>query len=105
MPPVIVKRKMCPGIEGLEGSNHGHDVIPVKTAIKYLTSRGYPSTVSAILQNIKPTSISYIHMGSTIDKGANRVEFGEAVSRVLDKIGKEEAAKKVMVIDSASYRL
>lgn len=95
---------MCPGIEGLEGSNHGHDVIPVKIAVNYLTSRGYPSTVCAILQNIKPTSTPYTYMGSTSDKGANRVEFGEAVSRVLDKIGKAEAAKKVMVIDSASCR-
>ena len=91
---------MCPGIEGLEGSNHGHDVIPVDTAIKYLTGRGYPPTVGAILKNIKPASISYIHLGSTKERGANRVQFGEAVSNVLDKIGKEEAAKKVMVIDS-----
>jgi len=93
---------MCPGIEGLEGSNHGHDVIPVDTAVKYLTSRGYPDAVSAILKNIKPTSLSYLHAGSTKEKGANRVEFGEAVSRVLDKIGKTEAAKKVMIIDSMS---
>lgn len=31
---LIAKRKMCPGIEGLEGSSHGHDVIPVDKAIK-----------------------------------------------------------------------
>ncbi|KAF8575556.1 thiamine diphosphate-binding protein [Ramaria rubella] len=97
---VIVKRKMCPGIEGLEGSNHGHDVIPVALAIKYLTSRGYPSSVGDILTSIKPSSVPYLHVGSTKEKGANRVEFGEAVCRVLDKLSKEEAAKKVMVIDS-----
>jgi transketolase len=30
---LIAKRLMCPGIQGLEGSNHGHDVIPVDKAI------------------------------------------------------------------------
>jgi transketolase N-terminal domain/subunit len=30
---LIAKRLMCPGIQGLEGSNHGHDVIPVPKAI------------------------------------------------------------------------
>jgi hypothetical protein len=83
---VIIKRKMCPGIEGLEGSNHEHDVIPVATAVKYLTSRRYPKSVTAILTKIKAASVSYVHAGSTTDKGTNHVEFGEAVSRVLDKI-------------------
>lgn len=31
---LISKRVMCPGIEGLEGEPHGHDVIPVDKAIK-----------------------------------------------------------------------
>ncbi|KIJ25680.1 hypothetical protein M422DRAFT_77069 [Sphaerobolus stellatus SS14] len=97
---VIIKRKMCPGVEGLEGSNHGHDVVPVKTAIKHLLGRGYPQSSLDILNNIKPYSTPYLHIGSSNDRGANRVEFGEAVCRVLDKIGKEEAAKKVVVIDS-----
>lgn len=38
---VINHRPMCPGIAGLEGSNHGHDVISVKLAIEYLEARGY----------------------------------------------------------------
>lgn len=37
---VISKRKMAPGIADIEGSTHGHDVIPVKSAIKYLEDRG-----------------------------------------------------------------
>lgn len=32
--------------------------------------------------------------------GANRVVFSEAVKLVLDKLGKEEAVKKVIVIDT-----
>ncbi|KAJ8508744.1 hypothetical protein ONZ45_g9021 [Pleurotus djamor] len=98
---VVSKRLMAPGIPDIEGSSHGHDVIPVKSAIKYLTSRGYDEKViSDILLNIKATPSPFIYEGSSKEVGANRVVFGEAVNLVLDKIGKEEAAKKVMVIDS-----
>ncbi|MEO1352650.1 MAG: transketolase, partial [Cyanobacteria bacterium J06635_15] len=33
---VVNKRPMSVGIEGIEGSTHGHDVIPVDAALKYL---------------------------------------------------------------------
>ncbi|KAG1798438.1 thiamine diphosphate-binding protein [Suillus plorans] len=98
---VVAKRLMAPGVADIEGSTHGHDVIPVKAAIKYLTARGYPTSVSEdILNNIKPASVPYLYIGSTKEVGANRVVFGEAVNLVLDKLSKEEAAEKVMVIDS-----
>ncbi|EJD02431.1 Thiamin diphosphate-binding protein [Fomitiporia mediterranea MF3/22] len=98
---VVSKRKMAPGIAAIEGSPHGHDVIPVKAAIQYLESRGYPAAVASdILLNIKPTSVPYIYVGSTRENAATRVEFGEAVSRVLDGYSKEENAKRVLVIDS-----
>ena len=94
---------MAIGIPDIEGSPHGHDVIPVKSAIKYFTSRGYPdSMASDILLNIKPSSVPILHIGSTKEVGANRVVFGEAVNSVLDKLTKEEAAAKVLVIDSES---
>ncbi|EJT98028.1 transketolase [Dacryopinax primogenitus] len=97
---LITKRKMCPGVKGLEGSTHGHDVIPVKTAVEYLQGRGYGTAITDILLNIKPTTIPYVYEGSSRDNNANRVVFGEAVSDVLDGLSKEEAAEKVMVIDS-----
>ncbi|GJJ12442.1 hypothetical protein Clacol_006684 [Clathrus columnatus] len=97
---VVIKRKMCPGVEGLEGSNHGHDVVPVKTAVKYLLSRGYPKSVGDILSNIKPAEVPYLYVGSTVEKGANRVEFGEAVVRYLDQLDRKEATEKYMVIDN-----
>jgi len=90
---------MAPGITDIEGSPHGHDVIPVKSAIKYLEARGYPNFAD-ILNNIKPQSQPYLYVGSSKDLGANRVVFGEAVNLVLDKLSKEEAKSKVMVIDS-----
>jgi hypothetical protein len=94
---------MAPGVADIEGSPHGHDVIPVKAAIKYLESRGYPTSVSSdILTNIKPTSVPYLYVGSTRENEANRVQFGKAVCKVLDRYEKEENARRVMVIDSAS---
>ncbi|GAA94550.1 uncharacterized protein L969DRAFT_86963 [Mixia osmundae IAM 14324] len=97
---LIVKRVMCPGIDGLEGSTHGHDVIPVPKAIKYLKDRGYPDTVGEILSNIKPAPNPYLYTGVSKELGACRVEFGDAVNAQLDKMTKEEAARTVMCIDS-----
>lgn len=97
---------MAPGIADIEGSSHGHDVIPVKSAIKYLTSRGYPlASFESIYTSIKANNSTYQYIGSTKEVGANRVIFGEAVNLVLDGLSKEEAAKKVMVIDSKSLIL
>ncbi|KAF9478837.1 transketolase [Pholiota conissans] len=96
---VIAKRHMAPGIPDIEGSTHGHDVIPVKSAVKYLEKRGLASFVS-IYDNIKPSLNPILYTGSSKEVGANRVVFGEAVNLVLDKYSKDENAKKVMVIDS-----
>ncbi|KAJ7895095.1 thiamine diphosphate-binding protein [Mycena leptocephala] len=96
---VIAKRLMAPGIVDIEGSPHGHDVIPVKSAVKHLISRGYPD-FSELYAGMKAVDQAYLHIGSTTERGANRVVFGEAVNLVLDKLSKEEAAAKVMVIDS-----
>jgi hypothetical protein len=103
---VVAKRLMAPGVTDIEGSTHGHDVIPVKAAINYFKGRGFPDTfASSIYDNIKPAPNPFSYQGSTKETGANRVVFGEAVNKVLDKLSKEEAAKKVMVIDSTSIRV
>lgn len=97
---LISKRKMAPGVKGLEGSPHGHDVVSVKVACEHLKSRGYPDTLIKQLEGIKPGSNPYLFIGSTKEREAGRVQFGTSVSLVLDKLSKEEAARRVMVIDS-----
>ncbi|EFP74700.1 uncharacterized protein PGTG_00656 [Puccinia graminis f. sp. tritici CRL 75-36-700-3] len=97
---LIAKRLMCPGIQGLEGSNHGHDVIPVPKAIAYLKDRPYGEAAAKILNSLTPSSSPYLYIGCTKEKDACRVQFGKAVNMVLDKLSKEEAKEKVMVIDS-----
>lgn len=92
---------MAPGIPAIEGSTHGHDVIPVKAATQYLEARGL-SSLASIYNEIKPVPNPYLCIGSSKEVGANRVVFGEAVNMVLDTLSKEEAASKVMVIDCRS---
>lgn len=96
---VVIKRKMAPGVDGIEGTPHGHDVIPVKHAIPYLKKRGYDEkAVAAVYDAIRPTPMPYFYIGSTKEVDANRVKFGQAVSDVLDK--HSDRKKDVMVIDS-----
>ena len=97
---VVANRKMASGIEGIEGQTSAHDVIKVDVARKYLTKRGYKAEQLAFYDSIQAKSDSYEFRGSSKDKGANRVIFGEAVNSVLDGLSKEEAARRVRVIDS-----
>lgn len=97
---VVVDRRMAPGIEDIEGETHAHDVIPVEIARKYLTKRGYSKEQLAFYDDIKPGSNPHTYKGSSKDKGGNRTIFGDAVNDILDKLSKEEAQRRVMVIDS-----
>ncbi|KAL6808403.1 thiamine diphosphate-binding protein [Trichoderma camerunense] len=97
---VVSNRKMAAGIEGIEGQTSAHDVIKVDVARKYLTKRGYKPEQLAFYDQIKPGRDPHQYLGSTKDEGANRVIFGEAVNSVLDTLSKDEAIRRVMVIDS-----
>ncbi|KAH8824825.1 transketolase [Flagelloscypha sp. PMI_526] len=98
---VVAKRLMAPGIDDIEGSTHGHDVIPIKAAMAYLKKRGYEASVyETILTGLKPEPNPYTFLGATKETGACRVEFGNAVNNVLAPMDPEERKKKVMVIDS-----
>lgn len=96
---LINKRPMCPGIEGLEGSNHGHDVISVELAIKYLESRGQTAAVE-YLNSIQKPKQTYTFLGSSSKLGANRNVFGEAVVEILNRMSEAERKQTVRVIDS-----
>ncbi len=96
---VVNKRKMCVGIEGLEGSTHGHDVISVDKAIAYLEKRGHNDAVH-FLKNIEKPKDNYVFLGSGKNLDANRNVFGDAVVSVLGRMGEEERKEKVICIDS-----
>jgi len=96
---VLNHRKMCVGIDGLEGSTHGHDVISVKLALEYLEKRGLTPAVE-YLKEIKQPKQSYTFLGSSTTMGSNRNVFGEAVVSVLDKMTESERKDQVLCVDS-----
>ncbi|MEM9164363.1 MAG: transketolase C-terminal domain-containing protein, partial [Cyanobacteria bacterium P01_F01_bin.4] len=96
---VINKRPMCPGIEGLEGSNPGHDVISVDLALKYLEQRGHSAAVD-FLKGIEKPKQGYTFMGSSDKVGSNRNVFGEAMVEVLGGMDEDTRKQSVLVLDS-----
>ncbi len=96
---VIIKRKMCPGIEGLEGSPHGHDVISAEMAIAHLESRGRKEAAE-YLRGIPKPAHKYSFLGSGDKMGSNRNVFGEAVVSVMKTMSDAERKKGVLCIDS-----
>ncbi|KAB8332987.1 transketolase [Scytonema tolypothrichoides VB-61278] len=96
---LVNKRKMAVGIEGIEGSTHGHDVIPVDKAIAYLEKRGLTEAVR-FLKSIEKPKNTYSFIGSGDKWGSNRNVFGEAVVSVLSRLSETERKEKVMCIDS-----
>ncbi|PZU93722.1 MAG: transketolase [Leptolyngbya sp.] len=96
---VINKRAMAVGIEGIEGSTHGHDVISVKAAIAYLTAKGHTAAVE-ILEGIETPKHTYEFMGSSKNVGANRNVFGDAMVEVLGELDETTRKDSVLVVDS-----
>lgn len=96
---VICKRPMCPGIEGLEGSTHGHDVVSVKVALEYLDTHGQQKAAE-VLKTIEAPKQDKDFKGSSDTWDANRGVFGDAVVEVLSGMSEAERVEKVRVIDS-----
>ncbi|MBD2772318.1 transketolase C-terminal domain-containing protein [Iningainema tapete] len=96
---VVNKRKMAVGIEGIEGTTHGHDVIPADKAIAYLEKRGLTEAAN-YLKNLPKPKNTYTFQGSGDKMGSNRNVFGSAVVSVLSKMSEAERKEKVMCIDS-----
>ncbi|WP_019864458.1 transketolase C-terminal domain-containing protein [Methylovulum miyakonense] len=96
---IINHRPMCPGIKGLEGSTHGHDVISVKLALEYLQDRGHTAAVDFLNGVVAPKN-DYKFLGSSDKWDANRNVFGDAVVAVMSTMSEAERIEKVRVIDS-----
>lgn len=96
---IINKRPMSVGIEGIEGSTHGHDVIPVDAALKYLDAKGHTDAV-AILKGIEKPKNPYKFLGASDKVGSNRNTFGEAMVEVLGAMTEADRKNNVLVVDS-----
>ncbi|MEE9423721.1 MAG: transketolase C-terminal domain-containing protein [Methylococcales bacterium] len=96
---VINKRPMCPGIEGLEGSTHGHDVISVDLALKYLESNNQQGAAD-MLRQVEAPKQDKDFLGVSDKWIANRGVFGDVVVDILSRMSEAERVEKVRVIDS-----
>ena len=96
---VINWRRMCVGIEGLEGSPHGHDVIPVDLAIAYLEKRGQDAAAQ-YLKGIPKLKNPYTYLGSGSQMGSNRNVFGDTVVSILSRMSEADRQEKVLCVDS-----
>ncbi|MEM9156147.1 MAG: transketolase C-terminal domain-containing protein [Cyanobacteria bacterium P01_F01_bin.33] len=96
---VINKRPMSVGIAGIEGTTHGHDVVPVKAAIEYLEARDRQAAADFLKAIEKPKN-TYTFIGSSDKVGSNRNVFGESMVEVLGGMSEAERKNSVLVVDS-----
>ncbi len=93
---LINRRKMAPGVDGIEGLPKGHDVIPVNFAISYLKQNGYDESVR-ILEAPPAKVAAPSFKGSSPEQGKNRDDFGKYVCDILKQMPDR---KQVLVVDS-----
>ncbi len=94
---LVNRRKMAPGVDGIEGLPKGHDVIPVNFAISYLQRNGYDEAVK-ILQTPLPKQKGASSKGSSPEQAKNRDDFGKYVCEILKDMPDRKA--RVIVVDS-----
>jgi transketolase C-terminal domain/subunit len=96
---LVNRRKMAPGVPGLEGSNKAHDVIKVQTAIEYLSARNQHAAIEYLKSVEKPKRPTG-YRGSSTTMGKNRDVFGQTVVEILSQLGAAERKESVLAIDS-----
>jgi transketolase C-terminal domain/subunit/transketolase N-terminal domain/subunit len=97
---LINKRKMAPGVAGIEGSSKGHDVIKAQLAVQYLEARGHGEAAQVIKAQKaakRPTAFRGVGGG---EWGKNRETFGTALCEVLATLSPEQRLHAVRVFDS-----
>ena len=94
---LVNRRKMAPGVDGIEGLPKGHDVIPVNFAISYLKRNGYDEAVK-ILETPLPKPKAAPYKGSTPEQAKNRDDFGKYVCEILKDM--PDRKERVIVVDS-----
>lgn len=93
------KRKMCVGIEALEGSAHGHDVIKTAVAIEHLKAQGQDAAAEYLTTVTKGPSGPSYEGSDASSVGKNRDLFGKILNGILDNIPEEERVASVRVFD------
>jgi transketolase N-terminal domain/subunit len=95
---VVIHRPMAPGIEGLEGNCHAHDVIAVDKAMTYLESRNLTASMEMI-KGVKKTKDPQEYIGSG-PVASLRQTVADAICTQLAKMTPEDRKAKCCAIDS-----
>ncbi len=95
---LLNRRKMCVGIEGVEGTTGGHDVIKKDAALVYLRARGR-SAAADYLEEVGKGAARPPSRG-TEGAAANRSLFGTYLCEILGRMSEEERLASVRVFDS-----
>lgn len=96
---LINRRKMCPDIEGLEGSAHGHDVIKTAVAIGYLNANDRKEAAEYLGTVTKGPGGPTYQGSDAKSVGKNRDLFGRILNEILDGIPEAERVASVKVFD------
>lgn len=99
---VICKRPMAPGVPGVEGTTHGHDVFSKDAAIAYLETRGdaHGCKEAIAMLNSAPKVDSKPHYtGSSEEVKANRALFGDVMVDIINGIPEADRRGSVRVFD------
>ena len=100
---VICRRPMAPGVPGVEGTTHGHDVFKKDAAIDYLKNRGgdVPGINDAIemLNSAPKVDSKPRYEGSSEEVVANRALFGDVMVDIINGIPEADRRTTVRVFD------
>jgi transketolase len=98
---LVNKRKMAPGVTGIEGSPKAHDVVKVPVAAAYLAARGLEDAVSYLKSLEAPKRpTSYRGVAAQAEWGKNRETFGMAVVELIGEMTGDQRARAVRVFDN-----
>merc|ERR1711937_423123 len=97
---VVLKRPMCPGVAGVEGTPIGHDVLATSKALEYLNGKGLEVAAERIKTQSKSSDPYSQYLGAGAFSATRQI-FGEAVAENLGCIDSaEERKRRIVVIDS-----
>ena len=99
---VVCKRPMAPGVPGVEGTTHGHDVFSKDAAVAYLETRGDAAGCKdaiAMLGSAPKVDSKPHYAGSTEEVKANRALFGDVMVDIINGIPESDRRTTVRVFD------
>mmetsp|Transcript_8410 Transcript_8410/g.23298 ORF Transcript_8410/g.23298 Transcript_8410/m.23298 type:complete len:709 (+) Transcript_8410:2-2128(+) len=96
---VICRRKMAPGIPGVEGTTHGHDTLATKYSIPYLEEQGH-TEAAKYLKLATKTKDPIAHYKGSSEFNAMRKVVGATVVKILQAMDPDQRRASTLVVDS-----